>query len=215
MALRKRVHAFLSLAGLTVALLHPSWVHAQSDCPSNMKEFRLGKTVSCVPEPEDVARAKDKLKDDPRFAEIVKGKWDLIRPEKAKPGEFCGAIFQTTEAMIWLMGPGGEYRGALLRFYGHDIPKPANPDKSGFAKQKITLTQAPDPAQTLTVFNHAYEEFKFGVLSIPVPSLDALVGAIEETQSFKIEIDGRVVFNSAWTDGKRARDYLQKCGQGR
>jgi hypothetical protein len=114
---------------------------------------------------------------------------------------------------LWLMGPGGNYRGALLRFYGADIPKPTNPDSTGMAKQKITLTQAPDPAQTVTVLNNAYKEFKFGVLSIPVPSLEALVGAIEDTQNFKIEIDGRVVFNSAWNDGGKARDFLQQCAQ--
>jgi hypothetical protein len=130
-----------------------------------------------------------------------------------QPGEFCSAIFQNQEAMIWLMGPGGDYRGALLRFYGADIPKPARPEKTGLAKQKITLTHAPDPAQTLTVFSHAYSEFKFGVLAIPVPSLEALIGSMTDKQNFKIEIDGRVVFNSGWRDGLRARDSLKKCSQ--
>ena len=146
---------------------------------------------------------------------MVKGKWDFFRPAKAKPGEFCGAIYQNTEAMIWLMGPGGDYRGALLRFYGAKIPKPKSQDSSGMAKQKITLTQAPDPPQTLTVFNNAYAQFDFGVLSIPVPSLEALIGSITEKQNFKIEIDDRTVFDSSWDDGLKARDDLQRCAEGK
>lgn len=208
-----RIRTLLCLVGVVGAMYGPSKAAAQASCPSDMKEVHVGKAVSCIPEVEKVAAAKEKLKTDPRFAELLKGKWDFIHPEKAQAGEFCGAIFQTAEAMIWLMGPGGEYRGALLRFYGPNIPKPTNPDNTGMSKQKITLTQAPDPAQTLTVFNHAYKEFKFGVLSIPVPSLEALIGALSDKQHFKIEIDGRVVFNSSWSDGLQARDALQKCAR--
>jgi hypothetical protein len=208
-----KLKAHVIFVGLAAAALWPAWVSAQSSCPSDMKEVRIGKAISCIPEDDNVARAKEQLKNDPKFAALLAGKWDLIHPEKARAGEYCGAIFQNKDAMIWLTGPGGDYRGALMRFYGMDIPKPANPDKTGMAKQKITLTQAPDPPQTLTVLNHAYKEFKFGVLSIPVPSLEALAGAIEETQNFKIEIDGRVVFNSAWNDGSKARKFLQQCAQ--
>ena len=200
---------------LLAALASPAAAFAQGSCPSDMKELRLGKAISCAPESQGTQQAKEQLKNDPRFAGFVKGQWDFIQPEKAKAGEFCGAIFQKPEAMIWLMGPGGDYRGALLRFYGKDIPKPRKTDQSGMAKQKITLTQAPDPPQTLTVFNHAYAQFDFGVLSIPVPSLEALIGAITETQNFKIEVDGRTVFNSAWNDGLKARDALQKCAKGK
>jgi hypothetical protein len=202
-------------AAFLAAVIAPPAAFAQASCPSDMKEVRVGKSVSCVPEEAKVTAAKEILKDDPKFAEFVKGKWDVIHPKNAKPGEFCGAIFQNKDAMIWVMGPGGDYRGALLRFYGADIPKPSNPDKNGMGRQRITLTQAPDPAQTLTVLNHAYNEFAFGVLSIPVPSLDALVGAMAEDQHFRIEIDGRIVFNTAWNDGLRVREALRQCAQGR
>lgn len=204
-----------TLAVVIAALLLPNTAFAASACPAGMKEVRVGQAVSCVPEAESMAAAREQLKSDPRFAEMLKGRWDFFQPEQAKAGEFCGAIFQNAEAMIWLMGPGGDYRGALLRFYGENIPKPAKPDKTGMGKQKITLTQAPDPPQTLTVFNHAYAQFDFGVLSIPVPSLEALIGAITERQHFKIEVDGRTVFSSAWNDGLKARDALQQCAQGK
>ncbi len=215
MLLKNRVTFFIGMTGLIAVALFPSWAFAQNNCPADMKEVHVGKAVSCIPEDENVAQAKEKLKNDPQFAELLKGQWHFIRPKEAPAGEFCGALFENKDAMIWLMGPGGNYRGALLRFYGADIPKPTNPDKTGMAKQKITLTQAPDPAQTLTVLNHSYKEFKFGVLSVPVPSLDALIGAIEDEQHFKIEIDGRVVFNSAWKDGKKTRAFLQACAQGK
>jgi hypothetical protein len=204
-----------AMVGVAAVPLASATSHAQDSCPSDMRALRVGSAVSCVPEDDNVVQAKDKLKSDPRFAALLKGRWDFIHPAKARPGEFCGAVFQTQDAMIWLMGPGGEYQGALLRFYGMDIPKPTNTDKAGMGKQRITLTQAPDPAQSLTVMNNAYKQFKFGVLSIPVPSMGALVGAIEDTQTFKIEIDGRVVFNSAWTDGARAREFLKKCAEGK
>jgi hypothetical protein len=203
--------ALLAIAGAE----SPSVAVAQGSCPSDMIEVQIGKAVSCVPEKENVTQAKSQLQNDPRFAEMLRGKWDYFHPAKAKAGEFCGAIFQTMDGMIWLMGPGGSYRGALLRFYGPNIPKPTKPDNTGMAKQKITLTQAPDPPQTLTVLNNAYDQFSFGVLSIPVPNLDALIGAITDEQNFRIEIDGRVVFNQSWTKGLQARDALQKCANGK
>lgn len=178
-----------------------------------MQEVHVGKAVSCVPEARHVSEARRQVNADPRFAEFLKGKWDFIHPAGAPAGEHCGAIFQKQDAMIWLMGPGGEYRGAMLRFYGPNIPKPTRYDQNGLAKQKITLTQAPDPPQTLTVLNSAYKQFDFGVLSIPVPSIEALIGAMTNNQSFKIEMDGKVVFSSAWNDGLRARDALKKCAQ--
>ncbi|MGB7414436.1 MAG: hypothetical protein WA902_09535, partial [Thermosynechococcaceae cyanobacterium] len=162
------IKIFLSLAGVVAVTHYPSWASAQTHCPSDMKEMLVGKAYSCFPEDENLTLAKDKLKSDPKFAEMLKGKWDFFHPENAPAGEFCNAVFQNQEAMIWLMGPGDKYRGALLRFYGADIPKPTNPDKTGLSKQKITLTQAPDPPQTLTVLNNAYKEFEFGVLTIPV-----------------------------------------------
>lgn len=199
--------------GLIFSACFPLHAWAQDACPSDMEEVRVGRAISCIPEPRNVSEARKELSTDPRFASFLKGKWDFIHPANAAPGEHCGAIFQKRDAMIWLMGPGGAYRGAMLRFYGPNIPKPSRTDQNGTGKQKITLTQAPDPPQTLTVISSAYKQFDFGVLSIPVPSLDAMIGAMTDSQSFKIEIDGKLVFNSAWSDGLRARDALKKCAR--
>jgi hypothetical protein len=197
---------------LLALLFNVPVVFAQS-CPSDMQAVKIGKAVSCVPLKAKVAKASEQLKTDPRFAEWLKGKWDFIHPDNAAPGEFCSAIFQNKDVMIWLLGPGGDYRGALMRFYAPDIPKPTHVDKIGSARQKITLTQAPDPSQTLTVMTHAYNEFKHGVLTVPVPNLDALLGAMTDSNQFKIDINGREVINVIWRDGLRARDALKKCSQ--
>ena len=210
---RSALTPFGVLAAAVAALFAPSWSLAQGACPADMKEVHIGKSVSCIPEEASLTQAKDKLSRDPRFAEMLKGTWDYFHPERAPAGEFCSALFQNQDAMIWLMGPGGSYRGALLRFYGERIPKPANPDKTGMGRQKITLTQDAEPPQTLTVLSHDYKEFEFGVLSMPVPSLEALIGSIADKQAFKIAIDDVVVFDSAWRNGLQARDALQKCAQ--
>ena len=202
----------LKICLIFLALSSPH-ARAQDACPSDMEEVRVGRAISCIPEPRNVSEARKELSTDPRFSAFLSGKWDFIHPANARPGEHCGAIFQKQDAMIWLMGPGDEYRGAMLRFYGPNIPKPSRTDQNGTGKQKITLTQAPDPPQTLTVISSAYKQFDFGVLSIPVPSLDAMIGAMTDSQSFKIEIDGKVVFNSTWNGGLRARDALKKCAR--
>jgi hypothetical protein len=210
---KTEIKFFLSLVGVVAAVHCPSSAIAQGNCPSDMKEVSIGKAVSCVPEKENVVRAKEQLKTDPKYAELLQGKWVFIQPQEAKKGEFCGIIFQNMDGMIAITGPGGDYRGALLRFYGVNIPKSAGAKNGAFIKQKVTVTQAPDPAQTLQVLNTSYEELKFGVLSMPIPSVEAAIDSMVDEQAFKIEIDGRVVFSSQWHSGLLARDELRKCTQ--
>jgi hypothetical protein len=207
------IKILVSLVGVIATGCIPSSAFAQSNCPTDMKEVRVGKAVSCVPEKENVTWAKQQLQTDPKYAELLQGKWFFIQPQNARKGEFCGIVFQKIDGMIAIIGPGGDYRGALLRFYGVDIPKSAGAENGAFIKQKVTLTQAPDPAKTLQVLNTSYQGIKFGVLSIPIPSVEAAIDSMVDEQAFKIEIDGHVVFSSQWHSGLNARDELRKCVQ--
>jgi hypothetical protein len=198
---------------LVGSLAISSLAYAGSGCPSDMKEVHIGKATSCIP--DDNASAEDRIKSDPKYAEFVKGRWQYIRPKTAKPGEFCAVAFLSAEFMVFVQGPGADYRGALLRFSSSKIPRPNTTDDNAMVKQKITLTQAPDPPQTFTALLSSDKAIKSGVISVAVPSVEAAIESMTDEQSFKIEMDGRVVLEGKWHDGLKAAQELRACRQAR
>jgi hypothetical protein len=200
--------------------------HAAGNCPPGMEQVKLGSTVTCSPpassrsnsgiDPKAVEAMKSDRASaalDPKFKSFVKGEWSFPRPtvdEQRKynlpKGDYCGAAFMTVGGIVMLKGPGGKYRGAMLSFVGPNLPKPK---KS--VKQKITLTQAPDPAATIQAFSYTNDQIGMGVIDVVVPTIDAALGAMVDRQPFKLEIDGKVVLELSWHSGLMARDKLRNC----
>lgn len=190
---------------------------AEGECPPGMKQIQLGKTLSCVPGGEDNAtpvldeairsRTADDLKNDPKFKPYIDGVWSY--PKSAK-GEFCFAFFATLGGAVSITGPAGAYRGAMLNFYGPKIPKPKVP-----GKQLVTLTQSPDPAATLHAFHHHHGRTDLGAISLPVPTVDAVLSSMVDVQPFKLEMNGEVVLELTWRDGLKAREVLRRCVGGK
>ena len=105
-----------------------------------------------------------------------------------------------------LSGPAGDYKGALLTFYGQDIPRP-----SSVQKVRVTLNQSNDKPQTVQVFNYAMPGYDYGAITMAVPTIEALLEGMEDTQSFELVMDGKSIAKVGWEGGLAARDKLRQC----
>lgn len=128
------------------------------------------------------------LKRDP-----AKGWWefpDFTAIHTSEPGEFCSVMFVSAEGLVGLHGPGGDYRGAMLTFWGEHVPMPAE-----LQLVDVSLAQNDDAGiQTVTAYNYS-EAAGFGVIALSVPTIEALLGTMQDEQSFRVSIDGRQVVN--------------------
>lgn len=153
----------------------------------------------------------DKLTNDPRFQRYHNGGWDFFQSEEgAKAGEYCAALYWKGDGLVQISGPGGDYRGAMITFWGPDIPKPKD-----FARVRVTLKQTGDPPQTVEAFNYLIPDHEFGALALAVPSIDAALAGMIDVAAFELLISGKTVAKVDWTDGLAARDALRDCVQGR
>ncbi|SPP65859.1 hypothetical protein [Nitrospira lenta] len=165
---------------------------------------------------EAIEKSKDRVLNDPRREKMEKGFWQFFQGKSdAKPGEYCTAVYWQHDQMITVVGPGGEYRGALLGFVAVEpkptFPRPDNPKE--IQKVKVTLTQGADPAATITAFNRTIADFA-DEIQFAVPTIDAALAGMEEKLNFKIEYQGSKVFELEWHSGLAARDMLKRCLKG-
>ncbi|MFA7588480.1 MAG: hypothetical protein WCY11_20220 [Novosphingobium sp.] len=156
----------------------------------------------------------EKMKRDPEMGPIIRGKWDFFQDTNdAAPGEYCAALYMNMAGMVRMSGPGGNYRGALLTFWGPNIPQP---EKVRWVR--VTLRQVvnndPNNSSTQTVRAYNYTETRVkgvGAIALAVPSADALLDNISDHLDFKLEIDGKEVQAIGVHSGLSARDNLRQC----
>jgi hypothetical protein len=160
---------------------------------------------------------------------IIAGWWEFMQANsKARPGEYCAAMFQrarreahpggidlfTGATTVTLFGPGGDYRGALLAFSPldkeHKFPKLQNGQKV-----LITLKQGDEPPQTLNALYFTLGKSAAPMIAFAVPSVDALLASIEDLARFELHYQGRVIASIEWHSGFKARDGLQACLKGK
>lgn len=150
------------------------------------------------------------LQNDPRYARYENGGWDYFQDQNgrpAAPGEFCAAFYWKKDGMVRLSGPGGSFTGAMMTFWGPDIPKP-----SGVERIKVTLNQSDgSPAQTVEVFNYFVPADHYGAIAFLVPSMEALLDNMLDVHGFDLSINGKSIAKVDWTGGFAARDQLRKC----
>jgi hypothetical protein len=159
---------------------------------------------------------------------IIAGWWEYMQARSgAKPGEYCTAMFQRAkrephpggvdlfkEAMtVTVFGPGGAYRGALLAFSPldnqHAFPKLANGQKV-----LVTLKQGDEPPQTLNALYLTIGKSARPMIAFAVPSIELLLGSMEDTARFEVLYEGRPIASVAWHSGHKARDALKACLKG-
>ena len=150
------------------------------------------------------------MRNDPRYKSWVNGEWNFIG---GKPNEHCTSIFFRRGVVASLTSTGGKKDLAFFVFMGSDIPKPDQP-----TKVLATLTQTGEKPATVNVINVSYtatsssgKSEKWGVIFFGVPSMEAGINGMEETQKFGIAIDGKTVAEIEWNGGLAARNELKQC----
>lgn len=155
----------------------------------------------------DNAAKLSALRKDPRYQRYQNGGWDFFQDlTDAAPGEFCAAFYWKKGGMVRISGPGGEYEGGLLTFWGEDIPRPMKVETI-----TVTLRQTGYPPQTVKAFNYVLPGEAFGAITLAVPSIDAAIATMTDVMAFDLSINGNSVAKVDWTEGFIARNKLQKC----
>jgi len=153
----------------------------------------------------------NKLQQDPEFKKFAKGYWTYFHDtESPQSGQKCMALFQNLQGAVQLTGPTKSYNGAALTLMGLDVPHPAKP-----TAVKATLDQGDGKPQTLTAMNYTVGESKVGAIVFAVPSIDAMLKAMEDRSTFKVSLNGKQVVDTFFNDGLKARDRLRLCAIGR
>lgn len=163
-----------------------------------------------------IESSKRRVTDDPRYQKMKKGYWQFFQGKPdAKPGEACTAVFWKDSQMISLIGPGGGYRGALLNFVSVEsktgFPYPDDPQQ--VRKLRVSLQQGDGAPATVTAFNRTIAP-RADELSFAVPTIDAALATMEDRLRFRIQYEGREVFDLTWHSGHAARDVLRRCVNG-
>lgn len=173
---------------------------------------------------------------DKKYFEIAKhnyeeGYWKVFQGKSGAPrGEFCTAMFARKDMSVTLHGPGGNYNMALLSFMhlNKDSVSAANnlqqdgaepialstfPTPNGASKLKINFQQGKEAPIDITAINTTMDlpSGKVGVISLPVPTIEALMGGMEDNYRFVIRLDGKIIGDIEWNKGLLARDELKKC----
>ncbi|MFC4256827.1 hypothetical protein GRI97_15120 [Altererythrobacter xixiisoli] len=130
-----------------------------------------------------------------------------VTGRRAEPGEHCMVLFTSAEGLVGVFGPGGPYRGAMLKFWGRNLPTPDDTELT-----QVNLWQD-EEAETQTVRGYSYTDPRSGsgVIALAVPSAEAVLATMMDTQRFRLSIDGRQVLDVSWRDGLAARDRLRQC----
>jgi hypothetical protein len=163
-----------------------------------------------------VNEARDQL-NSPKALKFKNGFWQFFQGKKdAKPGEFCTAVYFKGDKMITIVGPGDEYKGAILGFIVVEPPADTFPrpdDEKGIQKVTVTLTQAGERPQTVKAFNRTVAPLA-DELTFSVPSIKAALDTMEDKSRFQIDYQGKLAFDLAWHSGHAARDMLRRCLKG-
>lgn len=144
---------------------------------------------------------------DPRVQAYLNGKWEFFQDKvSARPGEYCAAFFARKGGFVMISGPGREYPGALLTFWGEKVPRP---EKLGTVQ--VTLKQTGEAPQTVTAYNYGFRGQRFGAVMLKVPTIEAALVGMLDAQEFELLIGSQSVVTVAWRDGLKARDELRRC----
>jgi len=141
------------------------------------------------------------------YERYTKGGWDYFQDNAgAGPGEYCAAFYWRGDGMVRLSGPGGDYAGALITFWGPDIPTPKD-----VKTISVTLDQADGAPQTVKAFNYHLAGDAWGSIALAVPSIEAALEGMTDTQSFKLLIGKKTVAAVEWHGGLKAKTKLESC----
>lgn len=170
-------------------------------------QLRINMALGNMLESQRRIREKAKLAKDPKYQAYVNGSWTFFQDSNSKrPGDFCSAFFTREQGFAMLSGPGKGYDGALLTFWGMNIPRPKS-----VRKIKVTLNQTDDKPQTVTAFNYYNPAHGMGAIALAVPSIDAALAGILDKQEFELVVGGKSVAKVKWHSGLAMKKKLAAC----
>lgn len=143
------------------------------------------------------------------------GYWQFFQASsKAKKGEYCTAMFSREGMSVSILGPGGDYKGALMMFGNLDDKNTAFPTSKNSSKVTVTLKQGNDSPATVKAFNYSLGESQNPVIVFAVPTIEAAMDGMEDKLDFHLEYDGKKIGDIKWHSGNKAREELKKCLSG-
>jgi hypothetical protein len=228
--MRRHCRAALAAAGLVVGTIGGlgATLPARADsAPAGGGFDVLGSVMDTTRREISVRGAVEGSKDEARkFRDkLVAGYWEFMQAKSdAKPGEYCAAVFFRADRepqpggedtfkngmTVTMFGPGGEYRGALLAFSPLEA-KHAFPAGKPGQKILVTLKQGNDPPATLNALYLTIGAKAQPMIAFAVPTIDALLGGVEDRLSFELTQNGTKIASIAWHSGFAARDAMKRC----
>lgn len=147
-----------------------------------------------------------RIDSDPQYRRLVEGQWDFFPKGEGGRDESCAAMFSNNQGLVRIMGPGPGFKGATLTFWGTEVPKPKSVETV-----RMTLLQPKAPPTTVPVLNYYNPAERLGAVVFVVPSIEAALGAFEETQDFEVAQGDKSLIKIHWTGGDAARETLRQC----
>jgi len=171
----------------------------------------MDKTKKEINAKEAVATSKEEMFGSEEYKKMQEGHWQYFQANSsAKRGEYCTAMFIKQNMSVAILGPGGQYQGALLMFTaltGNDtFPQSEQPRVI-----QVTLKQGNDPAVAVGVFNFNLGKWQTPVVTFAVPSIEAALQGMEDKLDFHLQYEGQDIGSIEWHSGLAARDELKKC----
>jgi hypothetical protein len=144
------------------------------------------------------------------------GYWQYFQASsKSKKGEYCTAMFSKEGMSVSIMGPGGDYKGALMMFGSLDEQNSVFPSSTNSSKVTVTLKQGNDAPVTVKAFNYTLGESQNPVIVFAVPTIEAAMEGMEDKLDFHLQYDGQNIGDIEWHSGNKAREELKKCLAGK
>lgn len=156
---------------------------------------------------DNMAKRVELMKN-PLYQRYEHGGWEYFQDAaRPAPGEYCAAFYWKKDGFVRLSGPGGDFSGAMMTFWGENIPRPSDVERV-----QVTLSQSDgSPPQTVEALNYYLPNDGYGAIAFLVPSMDALLDNILDVHGFDLAMNGQSVAKVDWTGGFAARDQLRSC----
>ncbi|MDY6946159.1 MAG: hypothetical protein SXG53_10595 [Pseudomonadota bacterium] len=175
----------------------------------------MDKTKQEINAKQAVATSKEDMFGSEQYKKMQEGHWQYFQANSsAKRGEYCTAMFIKQNMSVAILGPGGQYQGALMMFTAltsnDTFPQSEQPRVI-----QVNLKQGNDPAATVGVFNFNLGKWQTPVVTFAVPTIEAALQGMEDTLDFHLQYEGKDIGSIEWHSGIAARDELKKCIAGK
>jgi hypothetical protein len=141
------------------------------------------------------------------FDQLYEGVWTVGRSLKGQPTLACAATFWTLNGGVILMDWKGEQSGTAMMFFSRFVPH----DKKGVKRLRVGLVQSGETQNVEVLASRFPMVPTMGMMFFKVPSSEALLGSIEDTQDFAVQMDGRELFGGKWHSANSMRKDLAEC----